>query len=362
MKIKSRPQNSACPQSVSSRRFAAFVFLLTLAGAGLTPLWAQDPGMESRVIRLSWTKDDYALRYEVIVEKEENGIYRNVHREFTQAFSVEISLPEGNYRCSVIPYDFLGRPGERSEWISMEVRALLEPEPPETETEEMPETETEELPEIVEPPEIVEIIIGPPIRARKKMLVDKYFGIAWMPVVPAHSTSEDQFLNKNPSLSGVGTRLGFVSAKQRVFSPGLELAVSGWNGFFKDVSDQYISDPGITDYYITHYKTNLLSLAFDLNFVMQKYFSNRTFILSLQAGGGITFLSMLGWYTANFGESEEFFFDSGLKYYPQATLGVSLIWLPRGSFYVETGLDYSYLFSQNNFGYLRPRLGLGTRY
>jgi len=335
---------------MTTKNFAVFVFLLALAG--FSPLWAQDPGAETRVMRLSWTKDDYALRYEVLVEREEDGAYRNVHREFTQGFSVEIPLPAGNYRCSVIPYDFLNRPGQRSEWISMEVHVLLKPELSAAEAEEplAAETETET--------ETEEIVIAPPPPEEKPKSVEKYFGIAWMPVIPAHFTVEDQMFDEKPTLVGFGTRLGFVTAKQSFLNPGLELAFSFWND---TLTEQYVFDQYITE----QYKSTFYTFVFDVNLVMQKYLSNRAFILSLQAGGGVTLQYVSQSYSIRFSDgfgSYSMWEDSDLRYNTQINIGASLIWAPRGAFFLEAGLDYSYLFTKNNPGLLRPRLGLGTRY
>jgi len=344
--------NSLSLRSAFLRSFAAFIFLAALAG--VSSLWAQDSGMETRVIRLSWTRDEYALRYEVIVQKEENGVYRNVHREFTQDSSVEIPLPAGNYRCSVIPYDFLNRPGTRSAWSSMEIRASHEPEPleladlPETETEEPLEADTEENSIADDPP------------AEKKKTADAYFSIAWMPVVPAHFTAEDRVFNKNPALFGLGTRFGFVSAKQSFLNPGLEVAFS----FLRDsIDEQYALDD--VSVMTEQYMSKFYSLVFDLNLVMQKHLSNPAFILSFQAGGGITFQYATESYSIRFSDGYEDVImqdQSTVRCFPQINLGVSLILLPRDHFYLEFGVDYSYLFTQNNPGYLRPRLGLGTRY
>jgi len=325
-------------------RLALVVFFVIIMEASL--LWAQDSGFgeEPRFVqRLSWTEDQNTLRYEIVVEKEEWGIYRNIYREFTTALSVELELPPGNYRCSVIPYDFLDRPGRQSEWTLVEVRAFIDSEPSETDESETDEEET---------------IIAKPPRVKKKIDVTKYFSIAWMPVVPVHFTPQDQFFDELPSLIGVGARFGFVSAKQSFLNPGLEVAISFWNDFFNEASEQYI-----TNRYKKHQDTAILnSLSLDINLVMQKYLSNRTFILSLQAGGGITLLNLIGLHTVRSNRIDDFFMWGEFRHYAQITLGVSFIWLPRGSFYLETGLDYSYLFTQDNPGYFRPRLGLGTRY
>jgi len=56
------------------------------------------------------------LRYEVLIEIEENSIYRNVFWEFTDEPFVYFSLPPGKYRLRVIPYDFRDLPGQGTTW------------------------------------------------------------------------------------------------------------------------------------------------------------------------------------------------------------------------------------------------------
>jgi hypothetical protein len=86
-------------------------------------------GGEARFIqRLTWTGDEYAQRYEVIIEREEGEAYRHLMREFTTELFMEVSLFSGKYRFHVVPHDFLNQSGERSEWVYIEVFAALYPE------------------------------------------------------------------------------------------------------------------------------------------------------------------------------------------------------------------------------------------
>ncbi|MCL2481655.1 MAG: hypothetical protein FWF38_08090, partial [Spirochaetaceae bacterium] len=90
----------------------------------LTPLLAQTSGyyMVLRFVqRLTWVGDEYAMRYEVIIEKEEKGEYRRFSHEFTETNFIEVSLLPGNYRYQVIPHDFLDQPIPVHEWIRFEV-------------------------------------------------------------------------------------------------------------------------------------------------------------------------------------------------------------------------------------------------
>jgi len=79
------------------------------------------------VQRLAWSGGN-ALRYEVVVEREDGGRYRSHAREFTTALFLNISLPPGRYRFRVIPYDYLNRPGAASQWMNIEVRPAVQPE------------------------------------------------------------------------------------------------------------------------------------------------------------------------------------------------------------------------------------------
>jgi len=78
--------------------------------------------------RLAWVGGEYALRYEVLIERLEGGSYVNYRQESTTALFIDISLPPGEYRFRVIPYDILDRPGEGTQWAQIEVLRALKPE------------------------------------------------------------------------------------------------------------------------------------------------------------------------------------------------------------------------------------------
>jgi hypothetical protein len=79
--------------------------------------------------RIVWTEDDYTLRYEVLIEKEDDELeYHSVLREFTEESFIVISLPPGNYRLRVIPYDFRNVPGEGTNWKDFKIVAVTDPD------------------------------------------------------------------------------------------------------------------------------------------------------------------------------------------------------------------------------------------
>lgn len=101
--------------------FRGFLFVLLffcLAGV----LFGQNNDSRSKH-RIAWTKDEYALQYEVLIEQEENNNYSLVLREFTEEPFIFISLPAGNYRLRVIPYDFRDVPGQGTGWKNFKILA-----------------------------------------------------------------------------------------------------------------------------------------------------------------------------------------------------------------------------------------------
>jgi hypothetical protein len=111
---------------------ARFLKLLVLGVLLLLPTFLQAHVgyyTELRLVqRFAWIGDDYALRYEVVIEREEYGRFLEHHREFTNAFFIEVSLPPGIYRYQVIPYDYLNRPAAPSGWVRFVVLPALKPE------------------------------------------------------------------------------------------------------------------------------------------------------------------------------------------------------------------------------------------
>jgi len=92
----------------------------------LNVLFSQEADIGSKH-RIAWTKDEYALRYEVSIEREENKKHTLILREFTEEPFIYISLPPGNYRLRVIPYDFRDVPVQGTKWKNFKVLAVTTP-------------------------------------------------------------------------------------------------------------------------------------------------------------------------------------------------------------------------------------------
>jgi len=84
-------------------------------------LYAQsDEPVYSR--RITWQEDENVYRYAVEVDKMENGAFKSHLREYTAAAFFTLSLPAGEYRYRIVPYDVLNRPIRGMQWVRFEIR------------------------------------------------------------------------------------------------------------------------------------------------------------------------------------------------------------------------------------------------
>ena len=327
--------------------FKSFAFTIAILFiTGFIPLWAESSGyyMVLRFVqRLTWVADEYAMRYEVIIEKEEGGKYRRFSQEFTKVNFIEVSLLPGKYRYQVIPYDYLDQSIPVAEWTNFEV--LRGDEKLTTGEHEIiiinPVDETArkaiilispdsvETPEKSEPQEPVVIIQEGEKTTEYKNSFDIYLGAAWMPLFPIYG--DTQFLAENNSLFGAGMRFAIISAKKGFISPGVELAVS-WRTFENSFGDNSVQ-----------------SLTFDLNVLAQARFPGGKTALNFRWGAGASLLPDLDP------------ISSTGDYSLHGNIGVSFLCLLTKTLYFETGADYSQFFTRDYFGFLRPWIGLGYR-
>ena len=95
------------------------VFLLFLTSF----LYAQTNNNEERFTRrIVWRGGANAFRYAVEIDRLEPRGYRSYLREYTTALYVDVTLPLGEYRFRIIPYDILDRPAEGTAWMHFEIR------------------------------------------------------------------------------------------------------------------------------------------------------------------------------------------------------------------------------------------------
>ena len=379
-------------------RYAAFAVLF-LAGPG-SLLWAQASGyfIESRVVqRLAWIGDDHVRRYEVVVEKDQEGEYREHWREFTSDSFIVISLPPGKYRYRIIPYDYLDRPGERSEWMNVEVRSFPAPEVDDvspallhlkegavhiltvsgrnlSSDAEIYIRRLGEMPIFpVETnisadgnsarllfdngllfPGDYEIVVKNPggLETRAAAITFEYpkpepiilqlpfvvnLAVAWMPMFPIFG----DVYQEGPKLfgailPGLAARFGFFSSSGKLFDAGLEIDVC-WYIFDSPGEDEKVAQ-------------NAISTEIDL--VMKMKLPNQVTAFCFRFGIGLSFMSGV----------ENPAVPSPLQETANISTGVSFMWPVSKNFFSEIGLDYALLLTGTISGAFKPWLGFGLQF
>jgi len=280
------------------------------------PAWTQSGHyvIEQRYVQqIAWIGDEYTLKYEVVIEKNDGKGYLVFMREFTDLPTLQISVPPGNYRYRIIPYDFLEQPGDASAWINIDIK----PAP--------------DLPadgEIIEEGSVI-----PQSNGNKQ--ISLYLSAAWAPLFPIYGRIQEIF-GYDFYATGAAIRFGLLFNKQKLFNPGLELSTS-WYAFNKEQDGDTIAiNAGVTS----------------INFVIRQWLPNRKLAFTFKAGGGISFQTgeiNIGGYLYSMG---------GLI--PQLNADVSFLWLALKQFYLEIGINYNHFLNENNSsGCLRPWLGIG---
>jgi hypothetical protein len=264
---------------------------------------------ETRFIqRLTWTEDEYARRYEVIIEKENEGEYRGLFQEFTTALFIQVFLLPGKYRCRVITHDFLNRPGPAPEWKHIEVLAAPNPEAVNYEQAHLEQARLTDDIELV-----LKTGDAKPVADTQ---VNLFFGAAWMPSFTV-SDRGNRFFGADMSFAGVAGRFGVVWANPNFFNPGAELAVS-YNSFGTDGQGSL--------------------LAFTLNLSSLNRLPGDRTALTFRLGAGDSVLPNDGAAHAN--------------------MGVSFLLFVMKSWYLETGLDYAQMLPAPSSGCFRPWVGV----
>jgi len=288
--------------------FTALLFL------SLTSLWAQNRRYvtEQRFIqRLVWVSDEYAFRYEVVIERNEGEGYREFRREFTTSTMLVISLPLGDFRYCIIPYDYLDQSGEASEWITLNVVA--------------PPVITVETPE-----------------AAPAAVPEKQFAMilsaAWEPLIPLYGKMQEIFGN-GLYVVGASARFGALYKKPRWFSPGIELSTSWYALDNSQSSDEISMQTGVTGF----------------NIVVQKELPFPGMAITLRAGGAFSF---------QVGEIniEQYSYTTG-GMVPQVNIDLSFLWFAYKQLYLEGGVGFTHLMDKDNDSdCLRPWIGAGWQF
>jgi hypothetical protein len=82
--------------------------------------------------RISWKEQAGALRYGILVQKEDGGLWNDNTSFFTAKNSCELNLKGGNYRFSITVYDYFEHESGTSGWVALVVEPALQPAVSET--------------------------------------------------------------------------------------------------------------------------------------------------------------------------------------------------------------------------------------
>jgi hypothetical protein len=306
--------------------------------------------IEQRYVQqLAWAGDAYVLKYEVVIERDEGAGYRVYSRELTELPRLQISLPPGNYRYRVIPFDFLEQPGDASNWINIDIKpapiipvevktigednyalfphdgSRLVPGVNEIIIKNPDELKTDEGLIIVEKQKAAELV--EPADPGKK--ISAYLSAAWVPLFPV-------FGRMQQNVVGADFRLGIIYNKSKLLNPGLELSAIMYS--FDSAYDEktYWIQAGVIGF----------------NFLAQSSLSGRRMVFTLRAGAGFAIQVDAGNLDLGYGN---WYLTYSLV--PQINLEYSFYWLARKQFFLEAGLGFTLLLEPSFC--LRPCLGIG---
>jgi len=260
--------------------------------------------------RLQWTGGEYALRFEVVVQKEVNGTYITQQREITENSFLAVSLPPGDYRYQVTSYDVLDRPEEVSQWVSFKVRPAAQGEVIEktqeiiandsgSDTENFSENELEDEAGRTKPLKQILLIAG----------------LSWQPVFPLHGN----IFGEDFSPAGAAARFGAAFPIPGNIFAGAEISVL-WN---------------------INSDNNENALSLGVNLFAIKFLSNQRMAVNYRFGLSFFILP---------DTNDKLMFN----------IGASYLWRFTDKFFLEAGLDYAALLKGKYFnGCIRPLTGFG---
>jgi len=379
------------------RRIIAAFFIFTVLQFGYAQeegyVYDTSGGQPRFFQRLSWSGDEYALSYEVVIEKrDDGGNYAEIMREKTNELSINVSLTSGFYRYSIIPLNLLGRLDERSEWRIFEVLPAFMPSidkfyPTVFYMDRYMKRELDIAGDnLLEESEIVlrkgtyltypierriynkkhaklifddlklspgnyEIYVknpgGPETSAPGFVIeyqkpLDLFFKISWIPVVPVYGDFKKLF-GTEMYMAGAGLSFEAISSARTSFNGGLELSVSAFamNSLF---TFQTSIDEIIENY--SKAEDGVSGVEFDINILFQKQFVYKRMSVTFRFGVGATLMNSYGT------------IDTG-DLLMHLNLGLSYLFVIHELFFIETGAVLSHFFDIDTSGLIKPKLTVG---
>jgi hypothetical protein len=352
----------------------------------------------SFIQRLVWEREEYALNYEVIIQRF-SGQYNDYYSKITDDDFIEISLPPGRYQYCVTPFDLFGQRGETSDWERFEVITAYQPEITKISPEYFymdqfqdrvleisgnnifkdsiiylrngirnlfPDNmnvtnnssirltfyDEELIPGvyqiyIINPGGLDAVYHGFVVDYFKRF--DILFKIDFNPAFPAYGELQDMFgLHFYP---GVTLRAELLSSSRDYYKIGLEFAVSYYyldnlNYLGIDLFPKTQPDDPFFNYTEPDITTRLIDFA--INISMQRRFNRLRNAITFSFGFGTTSFNTIS-------NDLDYSFSRGQTVH--VNLNVTALFLIYRRFYFEAGVDFTHYF-YNDSGLLRPRLGL----
>ena len=181
-----------------------------------------------------------------------------------------------------------------------------------------------ELPEPVQSIQEIVEIDEPVEEIEEEKKYDVFIGVSWTPLFFI-TGDNNKYFSSNPVLIGASLRRGLVTAGPGFLNFGMELTLA-WNMF----------------------DTNS-AVTLGINLLLQKWFLDNTLAARMRLGPSYSLL---------FGDFDDFEFPDMDSISINA--GLSVLWKPGNSFYVEAGIDYSFM--PPNANAIKPWIGIGLRF
>ncbi|MCL2243880.1 MAG: hypothetical protein FWC03_05345 [Treponema sp.] len=345
---------------------------------------------------ISWSKEEYALFYEVAIQKEEGG-YRDYRHESTEETFLNISLPPGKYRFNVLPYDLLGQSGQASEWKTFEILTAYQPSLEkfypsafymENYSERALDIAGSNLLDETEVylrnnsnslfavnlnirdknratlffddenliPGTYQIYIRNPGGLESttdgffvgyRRIFDLFIKLSWSPAIPVYG----EVLNAaDSSLYLAGAELNFcaVTTRRSFFNFGFDISASA--GILNSVTSFKTDfDSFFNGFQDTGSGASWVELNFNL--LLRKYFLHKLMSVTIHGGGGFSFFNL----------SDENA-DRENDFTLQCNLGLSYMLHLYDILYLEAGVNFVFFQTPESSGLIRPKLGIAWKF
>jgi len=381
--------------------------LLTIIVIFANLAYAQEPGyyidysgLKPRIMqKFVWDNEENAMQYDVKIQaySEKNELF-DFNKTTTLYNYIDVYLPPGKYRYSVTAFDYLGRPGETSEWIDFEIITALHPvidqfspnsffldqnkkrdlivsgnNLSEESTiylrsslhdlfpvsmnfisknmfelsfdDETLKTGSYEIYAIN--PGGLESVVGNFVIDYRKFF-DIFFKAAYMPVIPLYGKLKDEFPDTLYT-AGVFAAAEFIYSWRLAINAGIEISYSTY------LLNSFVTlDFGLSDALFGLSNNNgMVFNDFDVNISLQKRFNKRKMAVTLRFGCGFSFIND-NRISDNTGSNSTP--DKSNEFDTHLNVGLSYMFLIYDNFYLDLGADFDHHITGSSSGIIKPKI------